>query len=706
MSGLPTSTSGGKDNSTVLTGEAPGLMQVRTDGIIQKPSIKEVKIDTSKTRGFDAKKEMAKIAEEAKSAGKVGITLNIFDKDVTIATVGMDVTRVLLTQIEGLIKTENYEEALKKISEVLNKQSDHPYALYLKAFCVLNVNQSTDTFDAELEALRILNPLAAKSRDHGFSIKIENLKTTICQQMRKKFPILIFQSLLDGPAQIIAAISEFLILDPSCADYYGFKAILLMETGQPMEAYQCVKQGISTVGDSNSKLLQELRDNLQNQVLYLLMLPSIRLYKSEEFDKARKELEKIDFQFRTTEEYLLFAAYLKKFSGGFLGLGKKKLGEVIMDGAPRDRWKVQEFIVRENITMATVALNNRNLKHAQKILEEAFIFAPEYPYLSYLLAGCIYGQVANAVLTGKMPEIDTAIQMLNISRSYIAIASADHELEQVRNLVVEIDGLIGFLNMIQQEIRKLQEEAKKVNSAITEFTEIINLGKGGISSIETFETVYQRMNVLKNQVQMISRQVSGENSISNLQMLDEAIIKNLEALEVMKADIEEQKKDKTVLDEAWGKFNRAMDSIKSGITSESQLDKLEKSLSDLRNKIPEYKNRAGSQEAKDNLRQLEDAIHKNMSDIDKVRSTIREQLQDRGVIDASNTEFQRLARQLSGGPFKSRDALINFKNEIVHARSNACSAKHKVSSGDAKKALDQMIEQYDTLLEKFRAQGL
>ena len=222
--------------------ETMNLMEVRTDGLVERPKIRDIKIDTTKAKGFDAKKEMERIAEEAKAAkSDAGLTIDIFSVSRPSITAGTDVTSLLLEQVRKLIIEKKFPEAMKKLADILQNQPDHPEALYFRAYCLLNIDSTDEQqkpFAAELEALIILCGLFNKSRDNGFSDKIEALKTTVCAHLKEKVPVIFLKSILAGPDKflnaiqdLVATISEFIRLDPKCADYYGLKAIVWMQMG-------------------------------------------------------------------------------------------------------------------------------------------------------------------------------------------------------------------------------------------------------------------------------------------------------------------------------------------------------------------------------------------------------------------------------------------------------------------------------------------
>ena len=230
--------------------------------------------------------------------------------------------------------------------------------------------------------------------------------------MYVKFPILMLLS----SEMLLNQLSELMTLDPYRAEYYAFKAILLMGKRNVPSAYECVLEGIRVAGNNVPPILGGLKNDLESQLLYMALHPAIQHYKKEEFGRSLKALGKVDNRFKECVEYRLFESYLRQFpAGGLMGkLGaSKKISEVKMGGSLDDRGKLQALIVKDEIQIAQQHMNQGDFAGAENILFTALQYTPEYPFVCFLTAACRFRQFNDAFQNQRLPDIDTILSELD-----------------------------------------------------------------------------------------------------------------------------------------------------------------------------------------------------------------------------------------------------------------------------------------------------
>jgi hypothetical protein len=212
------------------------------------------------------------------------------------------------------------------------------------------------------------------------------------------------------------------------------------------------------------------------------------------------------------------------------------------------------------------------------------------------------------------------------------------------------------------------------------------------------------MTQLRQRVGQAEARITLEDGKKALRDLKDAVEQNLKVLAALNAEIETQRKDMAVVDEATARFTRLLKSVGDGIESEKQLTNLLRALQELKRDLPGYRSRVKSAPARARLDELEKAVDANIVQANTLAGSLREQERDRGVVEAEGEKFGAIVKRLtSGEAFSSRGELQDFRSSIVDARSSAVAAKSRVQSKAAKAALDKMIEQYDGILNQIDA---
>ena len=268
-------------------------------------------------------------------------------------------------------------------------------------------------------------------------------------------------------------------------------------------------------------------------------------------------------------------------------------------------------------------------------------------------------------------------------------------------LLSQVEQAIAFFKSIRSAILKRQEEFSKVNAVITEFVSIMERAKQGIDSPQVFEELFMRMKEVKKQTTKTKTAVTGDDAKARLAELEQAVDRNLEALQSLGKVIEDQKKDAIIIGEAGGRFKEIMERANKGIDSESKLVSIIEDLRKLKRDIPAYNRKLITDVARTNLDQLEEAVTRNLKQVEEMQASFQKQFKDRAIVDEHGKEFQSIMGVLkSGSKFTSRYDLENFRDRVSNAKSEAFLAQMQVSSKGATDALSQMVSQYESLLSQ------
>ena len=683
---------------------APGMLREPGSGagsLRDLPTLGDVDLGSA---SFDYRKEIEKMASEAKGGGGSRIHLDLNLPPVLTGLVSadaLDIDAILLQQARQHVSKREFVAALEKLDQFVRKQPRHPEACYLRAVCILNIDNALESLDEEIAALEALLPLGGAPLGRELAERVEMLKAAIRRKVFGEFPI---HLLARERQELFADVERLLTLDPQGAIYHAFKAIILAEAGALPTAYDCVEAGIAVAGRTVPPLLGGLRASLLQQLLRGAFAPAIQHYKRGDYDRARKAVSRVDERFASTREHEIFSAHLKKLGGtGFLGLsfGRKKTVDLAVDGAVHDRERLYALIVAEEMDAANAYLRIGNFAEAEGALREALRYAPDYPMACYLSAGCRFRRLHDRLTTGSGTDIDTAIAELHSCARLTEIGRRDPEISGAESLMRQIRGMSSFFEQMKSEMQQRQAEVRKVNSAIQEFVSIMDLAKRGIDSVQTFESILRRMTALKTSLRPLRDEVTDKDGKEALRQLEGAVERNLEDLRRMNDDIAEQKKEADVVNEAGRRFRKILEGVGSGIGSESQLASIESELGDLKRDFRGYRQRLKSEPGKKALTEVEEAVDGNLTEVQKLKVSLAEQKKDKGVVDEQGEAFAAIGKRLSSGDaFGSRGDLSAFRTRIHNAKSSAEAARSKVGSMGAKSALAQMVAQYDQILQQ------
>ena len=175
------------------------------------------------------------------------------------------------------------------------------------------------------------------------------------------------------------------------------------------------------------------------------------------------------------------------------------------------------------------------------------------------------------------------------------------------------------------------------------------------------------------------------------------------SLNDIKSSINKQEKEISLINETHKRFGAIMDSAKGGIQSEAQFSKILRDMKDLKSNMSSYQSRVSSPEAKHALKTLEDAIDKNLSQLNSMKSSVAES-RDKKIVDDEVNFFNMIMEGLNSGTikFESYKQLKTFA-DLVDNKIKAVHEKYyQVSSPGAKSVLSQLEDAWKKLRSQIK----
>ena len=566
---------------------------------------------------FDYRKEIDRMAADATKGSQLGIDSMLPD-DMLGGEGLVDVDLLLLQQAERHIKDKEYALALAKLDAFLAKKFQHPEALYLRALCLASQEEAdaARALAQQISARRALAPLLSKTRmpplSRALQERVEALRLRIQTNARNKILILFLTVKHDV---LFKSVSELHRLDPDSTDYTFCAAVLLQEMSRFVEAIDVIDDCAREHQGKLPPALEGLRKHLERQQVFRLLLPAIQSLKHADYSGARKALGAIDVRFAAVRDVQLFQAYARKLDGGgFLGfLGRRRgLAEVRPDGTYADRDRLQGLLVQDEIIKAKSFLGSNKIDDAEKVLKQARLYAPDYGFTCFLLAGCIFRRTFDLLTTGKIGDFQAAFAEMVFCQQLLKTAAEDPELTSVKELAAQVDILAKIIHEIDIGQRQRREDVRKVNAVISEFKAIMDMVKQGIANEKVFADVRSRLSRLRDQTVRTIKDVKDKEGRQALEQLIEIMGKHLDTMVQMK-------KDKGVIDQQMEIYAATMKLIpERGFTSRSAVQAFKGTVDRSYSQLQTAKRQVGAAEARKVLEQLEERYNQIRTKLDSL----------------------------------------------------------------------------------------
>jgi hypothetical protein len=675
----------------------PNLIK-STDPGLQLGNIKAPEIEISEKKlDYDYRKEMEdmlKGAQEQKVDQAVELAISDFDLgDDWKGIAKLDEVEKYLRQAKEFISSKEYKKALKTLEKLLELDFAHHEAIYLKAYCQVQLKQ-------DMQALRTLAPIRKANLESTIQSRLEVLKHKIRSVIMTK---ILFESLADiagkQSSKINSKLRELIQLDPEFGFYYYILTVNYMNEGMLDEALGVVNRGIQETITSDRIRLMGLKKYIERLLLNDLLRPVVLLFKQARYRRARSELKRINGIYKNNPLLTTFDNYLKKIDPGVLSFLSRRQKEFPPpSGNPEDVNDLYFLLVEDEINQSFELIRRRKLTDAEILLKHAREYTPAFPYINYILGGFLYQRLTIQMLTASI-GLDTLIADLYQARIYAEIGAGERENHDAVDLLDAINSLYDTLTAAQKAVKIRRKEESLANSAIKEFKDIMDSGRDGIKSEGQLKELHSRMAALNKKIQQLRTQIESSDISQAIDQLDKAVKRNLQQLDSIANDIREQEREVELIDSISKEFQSIMNSGKGGIRSSSQLEGVVSQFKSLKKEIGNAKKKVKIQEHEKVLEQIDDSVDKNLQQLYSMRDSVN----DNEIIDKNIGPFNTIMEGLNSGNVKlsNRGELGKFIELFRNMKRQAESDKWKLHSREAKKTIDDLIKAIDNVLSQF-----
>lgn len=436
-----------------------------------------------------------------------------------------------IDQARRLIRESQYAEALSILDEVLVSSPDHAQARYLKGYCQFSLDEPE-------KALRTIAPLI-KARPSPLDSMLRQLRLGIREKMVPSVIEWIGMSSMRGDnAAGIRRVDDLLALDPDVGIYHCVRVHLLMGEDRLDEAAAYVRRATEHCHGADKDILDAMHKEILRRQFELAVEPARQHYRNRNYRKTRKALEQIRGAWGTDPLWTAFYGYLQALGGGFLSKGRMP-SEVVPQGPFAVIDRLHFLLVREEIGFGKRLLLGDDFLRAGMLFDRGLQLAPHFPYLNYLQAQTMYATLVMEADGDEPIDIEEHQGTVALALRYANIGAKDKEIDGAEELRDGLAELERMLASIRAEIEKQQREIATVLGPLdAEFRSIMESAQNGITSVELFRTLQQRLRALRQSVASARKKVSSDMARESLLQMEKAVERNWSQLSEIEPEVE------------------------------------------------------------------------------------------------------------------------------------------------------------------------
>ncbi len=181
--------------------------------------------------------------------------------------------------------------------------------------------------------------------------------------------------------------------------------------------------------------------------------------------------------------------------------------------------------------------------------------------------------------------------------------------------------------------------------------------------------------------------------------LCKTIEQTLRTLEQVRKANEAREAEAGLINEFIERFNKVMTKVGSGISSVSQFREVHRGMASLQRELPAMKRKISSREGREVLARLEREIKRHCDTLEGMKGSVEEGEKVESVVSQFNSIMKGLER--SGG-ISSASQLSDVRTKLFALSMEVDSARHSVSSADARKTLEKLSSAIDSHLQQLQ----
>ncbi|MEU9101652.1 hypothetical protein [Streptomyces sp. NPDC048361] len=539
----------------------------------------------------------------------------------------------LLDDARANAAAQQYGIALELLDEYLDAHPGHQEARYLRAYCLYHLGGP-----GQVEALRALLPLRADPPDDDdLRDRVGELRRELRRRLTPLEITAYTETVRTDPLGALARVEAFVELAPEEGTLSYLLALGQAREGDLERALDTAEHGAAQA-DTDGEQVAALARRLRLALLAPHVKPAVSAFKTGDVDRARRELARLEPEWRHSVVVVDFDAYLAQLA--------RRADRHAPPPAPRlpaDRADdLYALIADADGQRAAELMRTGRAEQAERLLAHVLSLVPDFPWLNFLYAACLYQ---------LLRDPDRAAVCAGIARRDPAIAQAGELFEAIRSW----------------------QEASLVNPVVDEYVAAMESVRDGVS-VERLTALRRRLTDLDRVLPALASAVHSATGIQIVRELEQAVRQRL--VEIA---------DAIVVGGLYEKYDRLLSTVQGGISSARDADRLGQALDTISAEIDGARTSA-RQGAGDRFDELAALVRARRAEVDKVKTSIDVSALVRRFNDLAARQSEPLAR-LRADPYTLRTELNRILEDARRLRRGA---QHALDPRD-RKLLDELI---------------
>ena len=292
----------------------------------------------------------------------------------------------LLQDARANIADGEYEIALEQLAEFLEISPGHPEARYLQAYCHYRLGDLTTALETTL-------PLRTERLDPQLHAEVFELRRTLRDVLTPQEIGTFLDTRHHDRRAADERIGRFIEVAPEESEPPYLLAIMQAMDGEYTTAFRTARSAADVV-EGDASHLRAFADALQTVALRPLMTNAVRALADGAYLHTRKELRRLDRDWREAEVVRDFDTYVE----GLLRTRRSPAKPLPPPKlSPERAMRLYELIAEQYREEALGLIEDERWAEAERVLAKVLHLVPSFPPPNYLYAFCLLVQ-------GKDPE--------------------------------------------------------------------------------------------------------------------------------------------------------------------------------------------------------------------------------------------------------------------------------------------------------------
>ncbi|MGI5457701.1 alkyl sulfatase dimerization domain-containing protein [Streptomyces sp. CA-249302] len=463
-----------------------------------------------------------------------------------------------------------YELALELLAEYLQAHPEHQEGRYLRAYCLYRLDGPQQS-----EALEILGRLRTEEGlPEELRERIRDLRRELRRRLTPPEIAAYTEKVRSDPLGAQARLQAFLELAPEEGMVSYLLALAQARQNRLELALDTAERG-AAAADVDRGEVAALARRLRLALLGTHAAPATSAFKTGDFDRARRELARMDPRWRRSAVLDDFDAHLALLIGR--PRGERPLPPPRLTAERAE--DLYSLIAEDDCRHASMLMQTGRAVEAERLLAHLLTLLPRFAWLNFLCAACLYR-------LRRSP--DRAAACAEIARTDRTLTQAGELLEAIRSW----------------------QEATVINPAVDEYLAAMESVQGGVS-VDRLAALRRRLTALERQLPTLRGAARTEGGAQVVEQFGQAIADRLREID-----------DAMVVGGLYEKYDRVMSSVQGGIKGGAEADRLDGSLAALATEIKSVRKNA-KESARGQLDELTSLVTRRRGELEEVKASIQ-----------------------------------------------------------------------------------